>query len=116
LPGVLWAASKAHPIEGTVTALGTYQQEGAVRSLNRTYTVKTPTRVFVLQCPYAMTGIHIHSPSECGGKNKIQIGDAIHFRTEKNYAYLQIDNGKEQKLNVLSESVSDTGNLQAPKP
>jgi len=63
-----------------------------------------------------MTGIHVHSPSECGGNKKLAIGDTIHFRVDKNFAYLQTDNGKEQKLRILSEGTKDKGAPEDVKP
>ena len=92
-PNVVLASGKEYPIQGTVIALGTSQETTGGGStsvfthVHRTYTVKTPTRVFVLECPYWMDGFHIHAPSECGGKKKIEIGDAIRFRVEKNRAH-----------------------------
>ena len=64
----------------------------------------------MLECPYWMDGFHIHSPSECGGKKKIEIGDAIRFRVEKNRASLLTPEGKEQKLGVVSEGMKEAGN------
>ena len=112
--GVL-ADGKEYPIQGTVIALGTSQETtggGSTATLphvHRTYTVKTPTRVFVLECPYWMDGFHIHSPSECGGKKKIEIGNAIRFRVEKNRAHVLTAEGKEEKLGVLSEGMNEAG-------
>ena len=64
----------------------------------------------MLECPYWMDGFHIHAPSECGGKKKIEIGDAIRFRVEKNRASLLTPEGKEQKLGVVSEGMNEAGN------
>jgi hypothetical protein len=117
LPTVVLAGGKHYPIEGTVTALGTSREatDGGGNTpvfthVHRTYTVKTPTRVFVLECPYMMDGLHIHSASECGGKKKIEIGDAIRFRVEKDHAYVLTAQGKDQKLRVVSEGVNEAGN------
>jgi len=72
-PTVVFARAKQYPIQGTVTALGTNQEmtgggSGSVMTHeHRTYTVKTPTLTFVLECPHWMDGFHIHAPSECGG-------------------------------------------------
>jgi hypothetical protein len=68
-----------------------------------------------------MSGFHIHSASECGGKRKIEIGDAIRFRVEKKRAHLLTAEGKEQKLGVLSEGMNEAGNIvpntsQQPEP
>jgi hypothetical protein len=115
-PTVVLASGKEYPIQGTVIALGTNQEitgggsTSVLPHLHRTYTVKTPTRVFVLECPYWMDGFHIHSPSECGGKKKIEIGDAIRFRVEKNRAHVLTAEGKEQKLGVVSERMNEAGN------
>lgn len=123
-PILLFAGDKAYPLEGKVVALGTAQEAtggGATPVVNgtgagatpisttihRTYTVKSPSRVYVLECPFWMNGFHIHSASECGGSKKITIGDVIHFRIAKNHAYISIDQGKEQKLSVLSEASND---------
>ena len=116
------AGGKDYPIEGTVTALGTSQETTGGGStststvVHRTYTVKTPTRVFVLQCPYWMNGFHIHSASECGGKKKIEIGDAIRFRVEKNRAHVLTSEGKEEKLGIVSEAMKEGWNEVPPTP
>jgi hypothetical protein len=115
-PTVALAGGKGYPIQGTVIVLGTSQETAGggstsvVTHVRRTYTVKTPTRVFVLECPYWMDGFHIHSPSECGGKKKIEIGDAIRFRVEKGLACVLTTEGKEQKLRVVSEGMNESGN------
>jgi len=123
-PTLVFAADKEYPIAGNVVALGTNQEitggggapvangvggggGGVITNLHRTYTVKTPTRVFVLECPFWMTGIHIHSPRECGGSRKIALGDVLHFRIEKNHAFIPTDKGNEQKLNILSEAINE---------
>jgi len=115
-PTVVLAGGKEYPIQGTVIALGTSQETtgggstSGVTHLHRTYTVKTATRVFVLECPHEMDGFHIHAPSECGGKKKIEIGDAIRFRVEKNRAHVLTAEGKEEKLGVVSEAMKEDGN------
>jgi hypothetical protein len=47
---------------------------------------------------------------ECGGTKKLQIGDAIHFRIDKNEAYIPItktDNSTaEEKLHILSTALN----------
>ena len=115
-PTVVLARGKEYPIQGTVIALGTSQETtgggstSVITHAHRTYTVKTPTRVFVLECPYWMDGFHIHSSSECGGKKKIEIGDAIRFRVEKNRAHVLTTEGKDEKLGVVSEAMKDGWN------
>ena len=121
-PAVLFSGGKDHPLQGTVTALGTSQETTGGGTTNvltfehRTYTVKTDARIFVLECPYSMTGLRI-GPSECGGKKKIALGDTIHFRLEKkNKAFILIDQGKEQRLRVISEAMNTDANSGSPAP
>jgi len=115
-PSMLFAGGKEHPMQGTVTALGTSQDTtggGATpvfTHVHRTYTVKTDTRVFVLECPYDIEALPIVAPRECGGKKKIAIGDAIHFRLEKNNAFVLTAQGKDEKLRVVSEAMNEAGN------
>lgn len=120
-PSLIRANGKDYPLQGTVAALGTSQETTGGGSspvfthTHRTYTVKTSTRIFVLECPYSMDAIRILAPSECGGKRKIQIGDTIHFRIEKSNARLLTAEGKEEKLRVVSEAMND-GDDKAPAP
>lgn len=115
-PTMLFAGGKVHPMQGTVTALGTSQDTTGGGStpvfthVHRTYTVTTDTRIFVLECPYDMEALHIVAPSECGGKKKIAIGDTIHFRLEKNNAFVLTAQGKDEKLRVVSEAMNAAGN------
>ncbi|HYM76893.1 MAG TPA: hypothetical protein VE377_13025 [Candidatus Dormibacteraeota bacterium] len=115
-PSMLLAGGKDHPMQGTVTALGTSQDTTGggttpvFTHVHRTYTVKTDARVFVLECPYDMEAIPIVAPRECGGKKKIAIGDAIHFRLEKNNAFVLTAQGKDERLRVVSEAMNEAGN------
>ena len=77
--------------------------------VHRTYTVRTDTRVFVLECLYDMDALPIFAPRECGGKKKIAIGDVIHFRLNKNNAYVLTSQGKDEKLTVVSEAMNGGG-------
>ena len=115
-PSMLFAGSKEHPMQGTVIALGTSQDTTGggttpvFTHVHRTYTVRTDTRAFVLECPYDMEAIPIVAPRECGGKKKIAIGDTIHFRLEKNNAFVLTAQGKDEKLKVVSEAMNAVGN------
>lgn len=110
------AGGRQYPMEGTVTAVGTSTETTGggntqvFTHVHRTYTVKTPTRVFVLECPHDKEAIRIFAPSECGGKRKIAIGDGIRFRVEKDHAYVLTTQGKDQKLRVVSEGMNEAGN------
>lgn len=116
------AGGKEHPMEGTVTAVGTSTETTGggntpvFTHVHRTYTVKTPTRVFVLECPYDKEAIRIFAPSECGGKKKIAIGDAIRFRVEKDHAYVLTAEGKDEKLRIVSEGMIEAGNTVPATP
>jgi hypothetical protein len=120
VPTTLIASGKDHPMQGTVTALGTSQETtgGGTTSVftfeHRTYTVKTDNRIFVLECPYYMSGGIRIGPTECGGKRKIALGDTIHFRLEKNKAFILNDQGKDQKLRIIREELNTGGNSGAP--
>jgi len=122
LPVFVHAGSKEHPIEGTITALGTSQDTTGGGStpvfthMRRTYTVRTDNRVFVLECPYDMEGLHIAAPSECGGKKKFAIGDTIHFRVQKNHAFVLTAQGQDEKLRVVSEAMNPAGDPAASQP
>lgn len=115
---------KEYPMEGTVTALGTNQEVMSGDTiLHRTYTVTTPTKVFVLECPYWMNTrtlvLRIHAPkqsNECGGTKRFEVGNPIRFRVQKDRAYIQTDTGKEQKLKILSESMAGEGTPEPTKP
>jgi hypothetical protein len=108
LPTVAFAGEKQYPVEGTVTALGTDKEPmGPNHQLfeYRTYTVKTLSRIFVLRCPNDMNAILAKRGCSGVGKKQIEIGDTIQLRIEKRNAYIQTAKGKEQRLEVLSESV-----------
>ena len=118
LPTIVLAGERTYSVEGKVTGVGTHQETATVGDTllahtHRTYTVKAPARIFVLECPNDIG--NLIGARECGGKRKIAIGDNLHFRVEKAYAYVQTDPGKEQRLTVLSEDVNEEAG-QAAKP
>jgi hypothetical protein len=130
--GTAWAKKppKTYSEEGKVIGAGSGQHTAggglimgtpstvSVRTVyTRTYKVETATKVYELDCgkPPAMFS---SNPGECGGDKKIQIGDVIHFRVDKGWAYIPIvetthdsySNAEqtvsgEQKLRVLSEDL-----------
>jgi hypothetical protein len=122
-PTILIAGGKEHPMQGTVTALGTNQDTtgggttAVFTHVHRTYTVRTDSRIYVLECPYDMEAVPIIAPRECGGKKKIAIGDTVHFRLEKNSAFVLTAPGKDHKLRVVSEATNEAGStIPAPSP
>lgn len=105
---------KSYPEEGKIVATGLnqYATVNNQKKFTHIYTVETSTKAYVLDCDrrpvFASTG------DECGGDKKLQIGDVIHFRLEKGWAYIPIaqtlspvEPAKqgEQKLRVLSEEL-----------
>jgi len=80
------------------------------------YKVQTDTKVYELDCgkkpAFHSTG------AECGGDKKFEVGDVIHFREEKGWAYVTITrNGHpdEQKLRILNEELrTDTKSTDKP--
>lgn len=69
------------------------------------YRIETATRIFVLDCGTRFG----FSGGECGGQKKIQIGDTVHFRAEKNSVYIPIQAGdghtSEQKLRIVAQEL-----------
>ena len=112
---------KTYPVEGkvTVTAVNqvpftysssdgktTTSHRGIART--RTYTIQTDAKTYELDCG-KRPGIFSSTPGECGGDKKIQIGDVIHFRVNKSWAYIPVtesgQSGLEQKLRILNEDL-----------
>jgi hypothetical protein len=74
-----------------------------------TYKIETSTKTYQLDCD---------EDNGCGGDKKIQIGDVIHFRLEKGWAYIPVVEtttdlstyakqtvSREQRLRILSEEL-----------
>ncbi len=112
---------KTYPEQGKVTATSvnqvpyrqTFSGPNGTSSVKRirttrTYTVVTDARTFELDCGKTPP-LFSSTPGECGGDKKIQIGDVIHFRIEKGWAYLPApeasDPAYEEKLRILDEQM-----------
>ena len=113
---------KTYPEEGKVTASTvnevpyrrtasgangtTYPVHGIHRT--RVYTVETASRIFDLDCGKTPS-LFSSTPGECGGDKKIQLGDTIHFRLEKGWAYIPAPEAaypaQEERLRVLKEEM-----------
>jgi len=108
---------RTYPEEGKILATGL--TEWVVNSQHQyahTYTVVTNAKSYLLECG--------HKPlfgsmgEECGGSKKLQIGDVIHFRIDKNQAYIpitKIDNSvAEEKLHILSTTLKPDAPTDRP--
>jgi hypothetical protein len=108
---------KAYPEEGKIVATGL--NEWVINSKHQyahTYTVVTSAKSYLLECG--------HKPlfgsmgEECGGSKKLQIGDVIHFRIEKDRVYIPItktgDSIAEEKLRILSTALKPDAPADKP--
>jgi len=80
---------KTYPEEGKIVATGL--TEWVINNKHQhahTYTVVTSARSYLLECGHKP--VFGSMGEECGGSKKLQIGDVIHFRTEKELAYIPI--------------------------
>jgi hypothetical protein len=68
-------------------------------SFTHIYRVETAQRIFALDC----LKYKAFKMKDCGGENGMQIGDVIHLRIEKGWAYVPLPGGKEDKLQILSD-------------
>ena len=117
---------KTYPESGKVIAGGLNQLTvdgppmgsagGSVQTkYTHTYKVQTDTRVYELDCGklpmfWGSTG------RGCGGPKPLEIGDVIHFRTDKRSAYIPLPNGSEQKLRILNEELRPEAKSTDEKP
>jgi hypothetical protein len=105
---------KLYPQEGKVVGTGVLEHH--VGYYSHTYTVQTSEKVLLLDCDKSGSFLH-RTGEECGGNKKLQVGDVIHFRLEKEWLYLpvtetfaDIDNidrqqQTEQRLRVVKEEL-----------
>jgi hypothetical protein len=101
LPGGAMAQGpKAYPEEGKIIGTAINQVTGT-----RTYKISTESKIYELDC--GKHPMFSRTPGECGGDKKLQIGDLIHFRMEKSWAYLPVattvESSGEQRLRILRE-------------
>lgn len=109
---------KSYPDAGKIVATGVTEWViNRQHQFAHTYTVVTDSRTYVLECS--------HKPifgtlgEECGGSKKLQIGDIVHFRIDKNQAYIpitKIDNSAgEEKLHILSTALPPDATTEKPQ-
>jgi hypothetical protein len=108
---------RTYPEEGKILATGlTEWVVNRQHQYAHTYTVVTNAKSYLLECG--------HKPlfgsmgEECGGSKKLQVGDVIHFRIDKNQAYIpitKIDNSvAEEKLHILSTTLKPDAPTDKP--
>ena len=99
---------KTYPEVGKVTGVGQSKRSGGNGGtvFTRTYKVETDTKIYEVDC--GQLPFFTRTGGECGGDKKLQIGDEIHFRTQKGWVYVPVtESGQalEQKLRILSEDL-----------
>ena len=109
---------KTYPEEGKILATGL--TEWVINSQHQhahTYTVVTGTKSYLLECSHKP--VFGSMGEECGGSKKLQIGDVLHFRIEKDLAYIPItkaDNSVgEEKLRILSTALKSDAPADKPQ-
>ena len=117
-------SQKSYSEQGKVTGTGTVgHTHGHGTAYSHTYKVETNTAILVLDCgklPFIGGG----TGTECGGNKKIQMGDVIQFRIEKEFAYIPLteankDSMREERLRILSRELkpdSVTDKVEATQP
>lgn len=108
---------KPYPEAGKIVATGVTEWViNRQHQFAHTYTVVTDSRSYVLECSHKP--IFGTMGEECGGSKKLQIGDIIHFRIDKNEAYIPItktdDSVGEEKLHILSTALKPDAPTDAP--
>lgn len=123
---------KEYPEQGKIVGVGTNGRTVVAGSASRTvythvYKVETDTKMFQLDC--GKVPIFASTGGECGGDNKLQIGDTLHFRVKNQWAYIptmetEIDSSTgtkkavatEEKLRILSEDLKPDPKPAEAKP
>jgi hypothetical protein len=111
--------AKSYPQEGKVVGRGTTEHSmGPTNFYTQVYKVQTDKILYVLDCGkkpfFGKTG------AECGGEKKIEIGDTIHFRIEKNAVYIPVKEPgiggmQEQKLRIMSQELRPDFTTEKPE-
>jgi len=120
LPGIAFASKepKTYPEEGKIVATGLNEWViNRQHQYSHTYTVVTKTKSYMLECGHRP--VFGSMGEECGGSKKLQIGDVIHFRIDKNQVYIpitKIDNSAaEEKLHILSTALRPDTPTETPQ-
>jgi hypothetical protein len=100
--------AKAYPEEGKIVANGlTERVVNGQHKHAHTYTVVTDAKSYRLECGHKP--VFGSMGEECGESKKLQIADVIHFRIEKDQAYIPItksdNSAAEEELRILSTAL-----------
>ena len=95
---------KTYPEQGKVTGSSTAEHlssfPGPHAVHTRVYRVETDTRTYEFECG---------SQDGCGGTNKLQIGDTVHFRMANGSAFIPApedgNSTREEKLRIVKEDL-----------
>jgi hypothetical protein len=109
--------AKGYPEEGKIMATGL--TEWVINNQHQhahTYTVVSNGKSYILECGHKP--VFGSMGEECGGNKKLQIGDVIHFRIEKEKVFIPItktDNtAGEEKLIILSTELKPDAPADKP--
>lgn len=101
-------SDKTYPITGKIVGKGENGQvvgtgNGQTATLHfHAYKIVTDSRVYVLE--FDKRSFFSTTGKELGGHKPLDIGDTISFRIEKkDKAYVQLPDGKEEKVRLVSE-------------
>ena len=140
LAGIAFAKNepKTYSEEGRVIATGTTEHtrtngsifgapggatNGSVSSRSKythTYKVQTATKIFEMDC--GKEAVFHSTGAECfAGSKPIQVGDVLHFRIDKDYAYIPLldpagTQSGEEKLRILSAEAAEAKKETPPAP
>jgi hypothetical protein len=111
--------AKTYPETGKIVETGLTEWVINNRHLHtHTYTVVTESRAYLLECGHKPV-FFASVGEECGGTKKLQIGDVIHFRIDKDRACIPITNSDnsvgEEKLRILSTSLKPDAPADKPQ-
>jgi len=85
---------------------------GTYSAYSHTYRIETDSTIFEVDC--GKTALFHSTGKACGGEKGLEIGDEIHFRTDKESFYIPLPDGSEQKLRILKEDLKANDKTAAP--
>jgi hypothetical protein len=100
---------KSYPEEGKIMATGLSEWVSNSKHQHaHTYTVVSGAKSYLLECSHKP--VFGSMGEECGGTKKLQIGDVIHFRIEKDHVFIPIskpdNSAAEERLLIMSTALN----------